>query len=334
MRKTIVTALVVLLVMLASCDSVLGVPGSDKAGYTANGQELVNLSISIGENAGSSRTLSAANNVAGEKDFVEVIFTDGTTFYRATGWYGTTLSIKLPKITYPVANAIAFIGKKNGAADYTLLAVGKLGGPLDTTIATSATFTSTPLTAALNADATSPSPAFAITESTISGVTGWSDTGISKKGLISGIEPCFQVPRNHAGIKATLTIGGLSTSPDLGLKGTGIPSATFTGSTPLPTVTTFDADDISFGTTCVYNFTFTTVPVTADASFIITFKIPVAFVLSSTVKDAAGLDWIIRGGTTLNAGDSVGNRNEGVLLAVSTSPSTESVTITIPSTGL
>jgi len=312
MRKLFVT--VTLLVMLAvSCEN-----GSvaEKAEYTEDGERLVTLKVNI-DGAAGSRSLSNAS-AKEDADFVEVIFKKGTTFYRATGYYGESLSIKLPKASYPVTDAVILIGKKN-TSDYTLLAIAALDDTLDLTSSSSTAINFTvvsSLTAALSAAA--DSPAFVITDT---GFWGSTSAGISKNGKYGAV-PSFQVPK-QAGINASLTIGGFPTGPVLKSAASPTPAAKIAKiADPATSVITptYDATPVTFsGGNCTFGFSFSTA--TADETqYIITFSIPVVF-----DTDTKGLGWVIRGGTQKDVYDASGTKAEGVLLTVSAAANEELV---------
>jgi len=327
MRKTIVTALVTLLVILAvSCDNGLGTDKTvDKTEYTADGQRFVTLKV--GGTVG--RSLTDAN-AKGARNFVEVIFrrefpAGSYTYYRTSGFYGEQLSIKVPKVKYEVTDAVILIGKKDGT-EYTLLAVGKLGSALDlpASVPSSIIFTVSSLTANLSAEAASP--AFAITNST--DFWGVSASVISKQGKYMDTQPSFQVPK-QAGITASLTISDFpSSGPVLAPAASPAPAAKISlitnSSTTIPATPDSPTPVTVSGTTCTFDFSFDTSSAT-EGTYIITFSIPVAF-----GTDGDGLGWVIRGGTIKDVADPSGtNQAEGVLLTVSTAAYVESVYLPI-----
>ena len=319
MRKTIVT--VTLLVMLAVSCEIGSV--AEKAEYTEDGQRLVTVKVNIDGTMSNSRSLSNASAKT-EKDFVEVIFKKGDAYYRAQGYYGESLSIKLPKAKYPVTDAVILIGKKN-TDDYTLLAIGTLSGtlPLDLTSSTPSTITfsvASGLTAALNADA--DSPAFVIADI---GFWGATSAGISKEGKY-GTQPSFQVPiSSTTPVAASLSISGFPTDPTITLDTTDSP-ITYTARDSAATITAgaVTLESTPPAGTKKINLAFTTA--TTGGDYIITFKFPVAF-----NTDDKGLPWVIRGGTKKNAADASGTTNEGILLAVLASPYEELVDHTVGS---
>ena len=140
MKKTIITALIALLIVLAfaSCEGFFSEPGAEQTQYTytEDGEQLVTVKVNTGGTAGS-RSLTDAL-ARSEAIYVEVIFkytdpdTTDTTYYRADGYYGPTLKVKIPVASYDPADnidnpfgndAIILIGKKS---DGTLLATGVL----------------------------------------------------------------------------------------------------------------------------------------------------------------------------------------------------------------
>jgi hypothetical protein len=236
MRKTIVTALVTLLVMLAvvSCDSFI-------TGEKPTADGLVTLSISTGGTASNSRSINL-DIAKEERDYVEVIFRKAIPkvdpsdpdepqlydYYRTEGVYGSPLSIKVPTGTYKKEDAIVLAGKNLGATDKRLLGTGLVtvvtttvgGSATDTPIGatdtftigsttTSITFTAHALVADLTAPGTDTDPrAFAIIET--SGTPAANMTKfVGKTGNAqSSSNIWYQVPQETSGIKATLTIGG------------------------------------------------------------------------------------------------------------------------------
>jgi len=139
MKKTIITALIALLIVLAfaSCDGIITEPGAEKPEankpvytYTADGQKMVTVKINIGGTAGNSRSLT--NTFAkGAANYVEVIFkdTDGK-FYKKDGDLGDPLTVSVLVQQYMPSDAIILIGKRTGTSpsdyDYTLLATGTI----------------------------------------------------------------------------------------------------------------------------------------------------------------------------------------------------------------
>jgi len=331
MRKTIVTALVTLLVMLAvvSCDSGLTSTstGAEKAEYTADGQKYVTLKVNTtNKAAGASKSLTGTF-AQEDWDYLEVIFRkekadgSGYDYYRTHGYRGSSsLSIKVQVAVYEDTDAIAFIGKRSGTGGsytHTLLAIGKLSVPsLDLTVATpptSITFVATALTANLFVD--SASPALEITDS--SWGTGWT-TGDSKKGTV-GYEPSFQVPTNKTTIAASLTIGGFTGGLAIYVEDDE-PTITFTAKTATGSIDPSDGKEAASSPagTKKIEFSFATDSAVDGDSYIITFEIPVKF----TDATDANLGWLIKGGTKGGV-DTTGDSNrEGILLSVVDTPAT------------
>jgi len=335
MRKTIATVFVVLLAILAfaSCDSVLGVPNEDKASkYDAAGRELVTLNITTSGALGNSRSLTNALAKI-DADFVEVIFHGTTNYYRATGGFGGAIPISVEKKDYTTADAVMFIGKMVSTTDYKLLAVGYLTGPLpikSTPGTNTANFTLTKsLNALLNVNAATP--AFAITETYIKTVSGWTDDDHFKNGRVGSLR-CFQVPQDSSmtAIPAKLTIGGFPAITSSPVITPGTATVTFTKNSnenSTPTVGSSPAPSAAVNNTtgdCVLSFTFDTSGADVGA-YIITFQIPVAF-----GADTAGLPWIVRGGTLQGIAESspAGSIAEGVLISVQTGPNRDLSDIT------
>jgi hypothetical protein len=328
MRKTIFTALVTLLVMLAvvSCDSSLTVPGAGKAEYTEDGERLVTLKVNTLGTAGNrSLTNGYAKDAA---DYMEVIFTKNGKYYRAGGSL-TSLSVTIPTGTYDVTDAIMLIGR---AKDKLLLATGELAASTPVTKTTPTIgFTVTSLNTNL---ALSGTTSFVIDESSgtpaINVISGkFTESGITKEGVWNGgTLDCFQVPTSTAGISASLTISGFKnttaivnvasgnkveftqeygTTADIS-DPTGVTFAFGTG-TPVPV----GSGRISF------NFTTSTV-----GGYKISFEIPV----QGFGTAAKGLVWNICGGTK-GGQDFVGSEENSVMLIVVAEPAPTLVTIPI-----
>ncbi|MDR2730290.1 MAG: hypothetical protein LBB81_05265 [Treponema sp.] len=149
MKKTFLTALAVLLVMLAvTCDN--STPGIEKEPpmYTEDGRLLVPLTIGTGSASRALTSDLAKNNVT----YYEVAFKDqgSTKIYRKAWNYTQTGRIAVPAGTYTgAANAVLLAGRDS---DKTLLAVGVItavdatpGAVILPNTAT-VTFTLTPLT--------------------------------------------------------------------------------------------------------------------------------------------------------------------------------------------
>ena len=353
MKKTILTALVVLLVMLAfaSCDNIITEPGAEKPGYTytADGQKFVTVSIKTGGTAGSSRSLS--NAIArGAADYVEVIFkeevppvapaTDSTyNYYKAEGNLNTTLTILLPVKTYNSSNSVMLIGRNS---DKTLLATGTIDGPVDLSKGISEiTFTVT----SLNVNLTAGGGSFTITNKAALGAFK-DDT---ENGVFYNSSTCFLVPQS-SGIMASLTISGFGDAGDNILEKVDsttfnpLTSLTFNKYTNGTPASTSDIDviylspaTISSSGGCEISFVLDTDTNSAEGYYAIYFEIPViglntiAIPVITSNPIGAGLTWYIRGGTNLNAADSTGNAGAGVALRVATNVAEgTSTSISIP----
>jgi hypothetical protein len=282
MKKTIVTALVALLVMLAvSCD---GIPGQ-KPEYDADGQELVTLSVSVGETEGSRSLIKATAQEEG--NYVEVIFrrknfpsAGVNTYYRAEAVKNTTILIKIPADTYAIDDAIVLYGTQGNK---TLLATGVVTGVTGSTFTpntsfvintstTKITFTLTALEADISPSATtsfvivndSGSPAIEDTLFDNNTTVNVSNAGVQEK--------WFQLPYGSDDIEAILTINGLDVtgaSKNIIRSGTDSDSVKFMGpdgtNHPINPTVTFGADlptptPVALGTvaTGVINLKFTT----------------------------------------------------------------------------
>jgi hypothetical protein len=250
MKKTILTAFVALLVMLAvSCDNIPGQKPDTEDGF-------VTLSISTGGTAGG-RSLSHALAL-GAANHIEVIFRKDTVpvsntykYYRAHGYLIEQLKVKIPTGTYQADDAILLIGLENGT-DHTLLATGMLdaseltgaGGTLVVTSATdSITFDVKSLVADIHAGAVTP--AFIVDPSSGTTPGTLSSQGYTAANIIAlhNGSPWYQVPAATTGIKATLTIKGLDESGKYIVRNGGVLTGAtaniikFNGLTGMPTLT-------------------------------------------------------------------------------------------------
>ena len=302
MRKTILTALVTLLVLLAvvSCENFTG----EKPEYTADGKRLVTLNVKVGRTAGD-RALT--NDLAHEEaDFMEVILKSGTRYYRAEGLLAQTIKIRIPADTYNKDNAVLLIGR---ASDDTLLAVGTLAVPVNVTSNTTLTFSIKSLTTALYAGGTGLNvPTFVIDETSGTPAINSADGGkfagkTANSTFVDGKTTCFQVPTSTVDIMATLTISGFNdnTAND-SLVLAGDKDVIFTPKDTVETITFDPATDaaVTFTDgTCKIGLTFETA---GFGGYIITFKIPVvgfAKWISEATTPGLGNQkiWNIRGGT-------------------------------------
>jgi len=319
MRKTIVTALIALMVMLAlaSCDN--GITGQSDDG-------LATVKV-ITSGLADSRSL-VSTDAKSNSTYMEVIFRNGSDYYYASDFIGSTISLKVKVGTYSTGganDAIILIGRSDG----TLLATGKLDGGTATvgTGSNSIAFTAVPLFAALNADATSS--AFAIVEASAgTGFTGYTDKG----SFLGDDGVCFQVKNGTADIEASLTVGGFgATGGDIKIVDVTSP-VTFTevGATanPITIVGNYShAAGASLGTTGKFSFKFTSV---GTSYYKITFDIPVKGFDSANTNLRT---WHIKGGIKSGIDLTGDINNNAVALAVVSSPASYgTVTPTTPAT--
>lgn len=338
MRKAIVTALIALTVMLAlvSCDGIL-------TGQDADG--LVTLSVNTGGTAGNSRSLTDAL-AHGNANFVEVIFVSGSKYYRAQGYLGQIITIKVPTDSYNATNAVLLIGKKG---DGTLLATGV---PHTSTAVPGVSEIVFDVTA-LVADISTTGSAFVVDTTSGSYPDSLADQGFTPakiKGLLFEEDTdsvCFKVPINTDGIKVSLTIGGLTSI------GTNAIIVAATGdATKYPDSVTFTpigsapSSPIDGNAATVTPAIGSVVPAsgafeilfdsTGAGQYIITFDIPVVgFGQTTTGIGSALLTWYIRGGTESGRADHgaltgpLDNPAEGVPLLVTDNPNTlHTITVT------
>jgi hypothetical protein len=237
MKKTILTALVVLLAIMAvTCDSFAPDADKEPLQYTEDGRLLVQLTINAPK---MSRALTA-DLAKGGVDYYEVAFqdlSDPTKTYRTSWDYTKRGRIAVPPGEYDeVGKAILFAGRYS---DRTLLAVGVLIGvdgsgtasSPETSISpntTTVTFLLSPLTNDVSDDnststfqiLTPDTPPFDY--STANAPTPYPTA------QIDGITyPLFRIPKNTAtGITATYdvnfpTIASLDTKDGIIIKGAG-----------------------------------------------------------------------------------------------------------------
>jgi len=305
-----------------TCDSLITEPGAEKVEYTysADGQKFVTVKINTSGIAGSSRALSTT--IAQEAaNYVEVIFKDGSNFYKAEGNPIVPLTISLRVTTYTQTSAVMLIGKRTGTDpdyDYTLLATGKLDKTYNLNDGhTDITFNVTGLIANLsteNNDSGAPTDddrSFKITSN-----HGDFD---GEFGIFHDLSPssCFLLPVSN-GITASLTIGGLNTdlifleNGKTSWSGTNVndegvvkfnefPGGTAAVSTKIDSTwftAEFDNTDTS-NKKCVFKFGISTTA-TGIGFYTITFDIPVFGLSNTSFTTSDGQTsnpWKIRGGT-------------------------------------
>jgi hypothetical protein len=340
MRKTIVTALVVLLVMLAivSCDSFSALPGAEKPEYTVDGERLVTVRVNIsGTSGGRSLTGPLAKQ---EANYMEVIFRRGTKYYRAVGSVNDSLPIRIPAGEYSPTDAIMLIGR---LSDHRLLATGALSATKDVQSTNTTTSTITFSVVSLTANISTTGTAFKIKEDSgnpkINIQTGFTTTDITKQGLIDDL-PCFQVPTEIEDIEASLAITGFASTGTI-ITVTGAPIITFapteaTGMDAL-SATFFDSDGdpatfpAAIGTDGTIRFKFTTGD--DGGQYKVTFNIPVVG-FSGTAVIPGRITWEIHGGTNTGI-DYIGTEGgSGFKLLVAASPAEKFVdgTVSKPTT--
>jgi len=320
MRKTIVTALIALMIMLAfaSCDNPMSAKESEDG--------MATVKVVTGGLADSRSLVSTA--AKDNSTFMEVIFKNGSDYYYASDFIGSTISLRVKVGTYTTGgtnDAIILIGRSDG----TLLATGRLNGGTAnvTTGSNSIAFTAVPLSAALNADAASS--AFAI----VGGTAGTGFSAYTDKGSFIGDDGvCFQVKDNTANIEASLTVGGFAAT-GTAIKIVNVTSpVTFTevgGTTnPITVVGSYSpgAGD-PLGISGEFSFKFTSV---GESYYKITFDIPVkGFDDTKTYLRT----WHIKGGIKSGIDLTGDINNNAVALAVLSSPASYgTVTPTTPAT--
>jgi len=358
MRKTIVTALIALSVMLAlaSCDSPMNAKSGDGLVTLNVNAPTLNANTPTDETAGKARSLT--NTLAkAEANLVEVIFrkeqsTPGTyKYYRAAGRRSSAdpLLITIPVGDYKIEDALILLGRN---VDKTLLATGIVSAVDSTAVASTAgttftiaadtssiTFTVTELAADISPTASS---AFKIDLSSISG-SGFEGTGTGTGKTIGKSEDgfsFFQVPTSKANIKASLVISNLSaTAGNIIYAGGGAVSFT-PALSAAPTlnnpVTGASLKAVNSGTSNYAEgeiaFTFTTGSVT-DTEHKVKFDIPVyGYVSTVPAAGTAAITWHIRAGTQ-DKMDFDGTGGEGVALLVKDDPD-KYATLEINTSGL
>jgi hypothetical protein len=199
-------AALILALALTACD-MGNIPG-EAALYNEDGQRMVTLTINTG---GEARAL-ASDTAKAAVDFYEVVFSDGTKFYRAAAAKDKPLKVAVPVGDYrngsaaDPTRAILLAGRNS---DKTLLATGLISKVNASTNkgeikadTVSVTFTLTALTTDLlktpKSSLTFSSPT---TLNTPSGAAAVNGLGV----------PYFKVPADTSGIAATLSIGGFKT---------------------------------------------------------------------------------------------------------------------------
>jgi hypothetical protein len=301
---------------LVSCDSVIGGLGGEKVEYTPDGRRLVEVKIPTG-----SVNRSIDDTIAeGETNYVEVVFEDpdvAGTFYRDSGFKGTTLTVSLPEGDY-TSKAVMLVGRMG---DNILLGTGTITSGGDVSGPGEIEFT----VDWLNTNLTTGSATFVIDDE--SGTPPLNGTGtdffygLTDKGSISGSSSCFQVPTGTEDIEASLTFTSGFSNVGSNIKVNGAPDVLFvpfgSGSTTAPSV---DVSDISFSTGTPANggkveFKFETA---TEFTYMITFNIPVVGL--GTASLPGPITWNIRGGTNIGKLDFTGGKDEGVVISVLDAP--------------
>ena len=336
---------VLLILAMAGCDGLAfgSIKDGDSVQYTEDGRQMVNLTI----NTGGARALTQALAQAGI-NYYEVVFYDGTTYYRTAGYKGQTLKLWVPPDTYASDStgkcAVVFAGNDPGNGDNTLLAVGKLSLPANGIIdgtTTGVTFTLTALTTDVKA---APDTSFVVTN----GAPGAGDP-YGTVDYLNTTAPYFLIDRNLTSATATYTIGGMSTSamasggsgPDMVLgdfvmvksEGT-LASWGLTSTEPTHTLTPVTPGTPAIapasgaiGTAGELTLTFDT-PNAVGWGYI-NIDVPVC-ALATTIPN--GTLWHIRGGLKNQLADtgSTGNSTGGGIILGIGSPSSIGITITGP----
>ena len=312
MRKTFVIALIALMVMFAvtSCDNI-PIPGGEKPEYTADGRKLVTLTVNIG---GTENGRSLKDSLAkSEADFVEVIFKNGSDYFRADGVFPTPIKIKIPADTYTIDDAIVLVGMESG---YVLLATGVISSTLPASVGsgftidentTKITFTVNSLEANITAGG-GVGKAFKIKEETGTPVAIEDDSNFANKtadgvyGSDPSKNPWFQLPKNTAGIQATLTISGFTATGNNIVIATGGDYVTFTkvtlGAEDLPSLSvTSHAINNPIGPNGEITIRLSTPVTIADSPnrYGIIFNVPVVGYVRGIPDQVT---WRIRGGNT------------------------------------
>ena len=164
MKKTIFTALIVLLALLAvTCDNVV-TPAKSPGALPGGEPEFVTVSIGVSDGRRArAMTLTNADN---DIDFYEVVFMTPTTVIRDTAnLVGGTLSPDPWTVDVPIGNyrnninkAVLFAGKEDttstpGNEQHTLLAIGEITSNPNITLGSTITFTLYAIRSGVNEDA-------------------------------------------------------------------------------------------------------------------------------------------------------------------------------------
>ena len=353
MRKTICTALVTLLVMLAASCNTGDKPDDGLVTLSIRSDRPIDLpdvvtasvtnSLPANVPQGISRSLTTTD-AHSKAAYVEVIFkhTDGTYFQKAD-YFDIANPLEDFKIsvkggTYNTNQAIMLIGTMDG----TLLATGVPSAGITVPTVTSITFNVTSLTSNISAVtipavASPPAPAaipaippdFSIdnpVDTAFSGKTTATDKFVIPE--VAGKHPCFQVPKDTTDIEASLTINGLTDSSS-NIIVSAVPTVKFLPTSPTITytITTPASTGSAIGTTKQLAFKFTT---TGVGQYRITFDIPVyGFAEKGTAagKVPNGITWHIKGGTKPGWDVTGTDPEEGIALIVITNPDSYDVSV-------
>jgi len=324
MKKAFFAALAALMA-LAFVGCPVGPGGTEPVEYTADGRPLVNLTI----NSKLSRALTAELAKAGA-DYYEVVFKNGSNYYKAAWDWGKTGRIKVEPGTYAAAGAaVLFAGSY---LDNTLLAVGTIttpGGGVIAATTTSITFTMSPLTSDVKADATNST--FKITAPSTHLTTAVSGTFPTAR--LNGQDiPIFNVPRGVTTTTADFAIGGINSHLAgiyyLGggaVASKGISGYSSTGEDkPVELVSganTKVSVPAAAGVLASATITFALETPAKDGLSRLAFALPVCAIDPA----AKGLTWYIRGGMengVLDAGATANSVGGAILLGVGTVSST------------
>ena len=330
MRKTIVIALVALLVMLA-------VASCDNSGFGLGADRLVTLSVNTGGTAGNSRSITDTSAKA-EANTIEVIVKSGTEYYRAVGRKGDDISLRVPAGTYNNTNTLLLIGRKDG----TLLAIGTATNAVTlpwTSGDKTLTLTATSLTTTLTAGVSGCN--FVIDASSVDSTDFPLFAGKLDKGSVND-GPCFQVPTgfndpaysNYVnGIKASLTFNNTnlaSIGTNIIVKSTANQVKFTPFVTGMPAINPIVTSISNFGAGKIA-FEFDT---TTAGEYRITFDLQVVGFSEDYVagRGTEPLTWHIKGGTDtgVDYGDDGSLKTatrEGVPLIVTDAPTSQSYSL-------